>query len=93
MRLCVLILEKVTPSLRGHLKRWLLEVKAGIFLGAPSSEVRNRLWGLVGEKLKEGSSATMIVSKNNEQGFELLSVGDPARKPVDFEGIWLIKKR
>ena len=29
----VLILERVPASLRGQLTRWMLEVKAGVFVG------------------------------------------------------------
>ncbi len=40
----VLILEKVPTSLRGELTRWLLELKAGVFVGKVSAMVRDRLW-------------------------------------------------
>ncbi len=39
----VIILEKVPAGLRGELTRWLLELKAGVFVGKVSAMVRERL--------------------------------------------------
>jgi len=40
----VMILECVPESLRGELSRWLLEPKAGVFVGTVTATVRERLW-------------------------------------------------
>ena len=40
----ILLLERVSPSLRGELTRWLLEPKAGVFVGNVSALVREKLW-------------------------------------------------
>ena len=40
----VMLLERVSPGLRGELTRWLLELKAGVFVGRVSAMVRERLW-------------------------------------------------
>ena len=37
----VLILERVPPGLKGDLSRWMIEPKAGIFLGRVSARVRD----------------------------------------------------
>ena len=42
----ILILECVPSSLRGELTRWMLELKAGVFVGTMSAMVRDRLWEL-----------------------------------------------
>lgn len=53
----VLVLERVPVSLRGELTRWLLEVRAGVFVGDVSAMVREKLWELVEEKAREGRGA------------------------------------
>ena len=40
----VMILEAVPPSLRGDLSRWMLEPKAGIFLGRMTARISDELW-------------------------------------------------
>ena len=40
----VMILEKVSPSLRGNLTRWLVELHPGVFAGKISAIVREELW-------------------------------------------------
>jgi CRISPR-associated protein Cas2 len=40
----VLVLERVPVSLQGELTRWLLEPRAGVFVGNIPAGVRDRLW-------------------------------------------------
>ena len=86
----VLVMENVSPSLRGECTRWLLEIKAGVFLGTISAAVRERLWALVQER-SEGSDCLIAYSANNEQGFCMEIWGNPRRTIVDFDGLQLIK--
>ena len=62
----VFVVERVQPSLRGELSRWLLEVKAGVFVGKLSALVREELWQLVTKKLQKNGSAVMIYPINSE---------------------------
>ena len=85
----VIILERVPASLRGELTRWLLEPRTGVFVGRPSALVRDKLWELIGEKLK-GGAALMIYRSDIEQGFTMLTHGNTARTLRDFEGLTLV---
>lgn len=85
----VIILERVPASLRGELTRWLLEPRTGVFVGRPSALVRDKLWELVGDKLK-GGAALMIYRSDAEQGFTMLTHGNTARTLRDFEGLTLV---
>lgn len=87
----VMILERVPVSLRGELTRWLIEPRAGVFVGQISAAVRDRLWLKVCEKSRNGA-ATMIYNAANEQGFTIKNWGDPSRNVVDFEGMLLIQR-
>lgn len=86
----VLVLENAKPSLRGEISRWLFEIKAGVFAGRISALVRDELWGLVKDKIGNGS-ALMIYPQRNEQGFDARMLGNPSRVLVDIEGILLVK--
>ncbi|OQC07864.1 MAG: CRISPR-associated endoribonuclease Cas2 [Candidatus Hydrogenedentes bacterium ADurb.Bin101] len=86
----VLILESVPPGLRGELSRWLLEPKAGVFVGRVSAMVREQLWEKASRKLRDGG-CLMIHATNNEQGFEIRAKGNTTRSIEDFEGLFLVR--
>ena len=86
----VMLVERATPSLRGELTRWLIQPKAGVFVGFASARVRDLLWKKV-ESASKTAAGTMIYSDNTEQGFSVRSFGDPSRDIVDFEGLFLAK--
>jgi len=87
----VLILENVSPGFRGEVTQWLLEVKAGVYVGNISAGVRTRLWKKVQENVSSGA-ALIIYSAQNEQGFEMDVCHTPERSVIDMEGIYLIKR-
>ena len=86
----VLILERVPAGLRGSLSRWLLELKAGVFVGSVSGMVRERLWAKACSESRSGS-CIMIHDDNTEQGFSLKTWGESRRTLEDFEGLVLVR--
>ncbi len=86
----VLILENVPRGLRGELSRWMLEPKAGVFVGSLSGMVRERLWEKVCKESRGGSSV-MVHDTNHEQGFVIRTDGEGRRGVEDFEGLFLIR--
>ena len=88
----VLVMENVPPSLRGECTRYLLEVKAGVFIGTLSAAVREKLWETVKEK-SSGGNCLLAYATNNEQGFTMITFGDPRRTVIDFDGLQLTKMK
>ncbi len=88
----IVVLERAKPGLRGHLTRWMLEVRAGVFVGTVSSRVREHLWDVIEEKVGDGS-ALLIWSAATEQGFAMRSIGDNGREIFDNEGLLLVRAR
>lgn len=87
----VIILERVPPGLRGELSRWLIEPRAGVFVGDVSAMVRERLWQRI-EKSRKSGGALMIHSADTEQGFTWRAAGDTSRSLRDFDGLALVQK-
>lgn len=85
----VIMMEKVSVSLRGEITRWMLELRPGIFVGNISGLVREKLWEHICEKLK-GGGATLLHSAANEQGYLIRNHGETNRKIRNFEGLQLI---
>ena len=86
----ILILERVSPSLRGELSRWFLEPKAGVFVGRVSAMVRDKLWEKACGQTK-GGGCLMIHSSDNEQGYRIRSWGETSRSIEDFESLFLVR--
>ncbi|MFZ4508739.1 MAG: type I-E CRISPR-associated endoribonuclease Cas2e [Fimbriimonas sp.] len=87
----VLVTTSLKPGVRGELTRWMIEPKAGVFVGNLPARVRDLLW----EKLEQkagSASGLMIFTTRTEQGFSIRSFGDPIRYPIDFDGLTLIAK-
>lgn len=87
----VLILESVPSGLRGELSKWMLEPKAGVFVGTVSGAVRDLLWEKACTEVGEGG-CTMIYSSANEQGFAIRSFGDTSRSIEEWEGLFLVRR-
>lgn len=87
----VMILEHMTPALRGELTRWLIEPHTGIYVGHVNAMVRDRLW----EKCCKAAGATggvvQIYTTNTEQHFAMRIRGDTQRELVELEGLQLIR--
>ena len=85
----VIVVENVPPRLRGRLAVWLLEVRAGVYVGKYSRRVREMIWGQVQAGIEEGN-AVMAWSTNTESGFDFLTLGSNRRAPCEMEGIKLV---
>jgi len=85
----VIVVEDVLPALRGRLAVWLLEVRAGVYVGVYGRRVREMLWEQVISGLGEGN-AVMVWSAPNESRYELLTAGVNRRIPVQFDGLTLV---
>ena len=85
----IIIVENVSESLRGEISKYLLEVKAGVFIGKISKLVRDNLWASIKASVPVGG-ALIAYSMNNEQGFTFESYGELTRKTVDYDGLTLL---
>jgi len=92
MSFTVVVTENVPPRLRGRMAIWLLEVRAGVYIGDISRRTREMLW----EQLQEGYSEGNVVmawGSSNESGYEFQTLGENRRVPIDFDGLRLVSFR
>lgn len=85
----VTVVENAPPRLRGRLAIWLLEVRAGVYVGNVSRRVREMIWEHI-EKGINGGNAVMAWSTNTESGFDFMTSGANRRIPVEMDGIRLV---
>lgn len=89
LAMLVIVLENAPPRLRGRLAIWLLEVRAGVYVGNYSLKVRENIWSQVEEGIEDGN-AVMVWRTNNEAGFEFVTLGANRRMPADWDGVRLV---
>ena len=90
MTMLTVVTEAVPPRLRGRLAVWLLEVRAGVYVGNVSRRVREMIWSQITELADEGN-AVMAWATNNESGFEFQTFGENRREPIDVDGLRLVR--
>ena len=86
----VIVINNAPPRLRGRLAAWLLEVRAGVFVGEYSARTRKRIWDQVTAYIETGD-AVMVWRAPTDQGFDFATVGQNRRTPVDFDGLKLVR--
>lgn len=90
MVMLVVVTEAVPPRLRGRLAVWLLEIRAGVYVGDVSKRIREMIWEQV-EGLAEDGNVAMAWASSHESGFEFQTYGDNRRVPIDHDGLRLVR--
>ena len=85
----VVIVEDAPPRLRGRLAVWLLEVRAGVYVGNYGRRVREMIWAQVCAYIEDGNGVIAWAAPN-DAGFLFDTVGKNRRIPVDLDGFRLV---
>jgi len=89
MSMLVVVTENVPPRLRGRLAVWLLEIRAGVYVGDVSRRIREMIWEQI-NLLAETGSVAMAWATDTESGFDFQTFGENRRVPVDYDGLRLV---
>ena len=84
----VIVVESAPPRLRGRLAAWLLEVRAGVYVGNYGRRVREMIWEQVRAYI-EGGNAVIAWTATNDAGFLFETCGANRRIPLDLDGFRL----
>ena len=85
----VTVVENAPPRLRGRLAVWLLEVRAGVYVGKVSRRVRELIWDQIEMGIEDGN-AVMVWTTNTESGFDFMTLGKNRRIPKEMDGVKLV---
>ncbi|MCC6440966.1 MAG: type I-E CRISPR-associated endoribonuclease Cas2 [Rhodanobacteraceae bacterium] len=89
MSFVVVVTENVPPRLRGRIAIWLLEVRAGVYIGDVSKRVREMIWLQLSAGYEDGN-VVMAWASSHESGYEFQTLGPNRRLPVEFDGLRLV---
>ena len=85
----VIVLENAPLRLRGRMAIWLLEIRAGVYVGHYSAKIREMLWRHVEAGIEDGN-AVMAWREANEAGFDFRTIGTNRRIPMSVDGAKLV---
>lgn len=85
----VVVVSNAPPRLRGRLAAWLVELRAGVYVGDYSARTREMIWDQVQAGLETGD-AVMVWKAPTDQGYDFKTLGKNRRMPVDFDGLKLV---
>jgi CRISPR-associated protein Cas2 len=85
----VIVVENAPPRLRGRLAVWLLEIRAGVYVGKVSRRTREMIWNQVRIGIEDGN-AVIAWATNAEAGFDFETIGANRRIPLELDGVKLV---
>jgi CRISPR-associated protein Cas2 len=89
----VFSLSNAPHRTRGLISRYCPEIRPGLFIGRLDRRMRMKLWDAILEEAGERTSAVMAWSRPTAQGYAFRSHGPNARRPVHYDGLWLVAQR
>jgi CRISPR-associated protein Cas2 len=92
MSFLAVVTENVPPRLRGRMAIWLLEVRAGVYIGDVSKRTREMIWEQLVYGFEDGN-VVMAWASNHESGYEFQTLGVSRRMPVEMDGLMLVAFR
>ena len=86
----VIVVNNAPPRLRGRLAVWLLEVRAGVYIGNYSRRTREMIWDEVQAQIEDGD-AIIACAVPTDGGYDFDTCGENRRVPVDLDGLKLVR--
>ena len=86
----VIAVNNAPPRLRGRLALWLLEIRAGVYVGNYSRRTREMIWEQVESYIEDGD-AIIAWALPNDAGYDFDTCGLNRRVPVDLDGLKLVQ--
>ncbi len=86
----VIVVNNAPPRLRGRLAVWLLEIRAGVYVGNYSRRTREMIWEQVQSLIEQGD-AIIAWAAANDAGYDFDTCGKNRRTPTDLDGMKLVR--
>lgn len=87
----MVVTENVPDRLRGRLAIWLLEIRAGVYIGDVSQRTRSMIWQHVQHGCAlQGNAVMAWATSTHESGYEFWTLGENRRMPVELDGLRLV---
>ena len=88
----VIVANNTPDSIRGMLKRWLIEPRPNVFVGTLNGRTHDKTLDYIKRNSRD-FGMLIISSAPNCQGYTITTTGDAKRKEADFSGLKLIAEQ
>lgn len=88
----VIAVNNAPPRLRGRLAVWLVEIRAGVYVGNYSRRTREMIWEQV-QSLIEDGDAIIAWATATDAGYDFDTCGLNRRTPTDVDGMKVVRFR
>ena len=88
----VIAVNNAPPRLRGRLAVWLVEIRAGVYVGNYSRRTREMIWEQV-QSLIEDGDAIIAWATATDAGYDFDTCGANRRTPTDVDGMKVVRFR
>ncbi|WP_084217373.1 type I-E CRISPR-associated endoribonuclease Cas2e [Xenophilus azovorans] len=96
MALVMIVIRDVPDRFHGFLSSVMLEVSPNVFVSPRMNpSVRTRVWDVMSDwHRQEGRGSLVMVWRdlNAVGGVGIANLGDPPRKMVEVDGMWLVRR-
>ncbi len=96
MALVVIVTRDVPDRFRGYLSSVMLEVAPTVYLSPRMNPgVRSRIWETLDEWFSSDARGSVVMvwrDMNEIGGVGIKTLGEPPRKLVEVDGLWLVKR-
>ena len=86
----VIAVNNAPPRLRGRLAIWLLEIRAGVYVGNYSRRTREMIWEDVRQEIGDGDGIIAWAAPN-DAGYDFDTCGQSRRVPTDLDGMKVVE--
>ncbi len=86
----VIAVNNAPPRLRGRLAIWLLEIRAGVYVGNYSRRTREMIWEEVRQEIEDGDGIIAWAAPN-DAGYDFDTCGQNRRVPTDLDGMKVVE--
>ena len=78
----VIAVNNAPPRLRGHLAVWLLEIRAGVYVGNYSRRTREMIWDRVRAYIGDGDAIVAWAAPNDSVTISILAASTAVSPPI-----------
>jgi CRISPR-associated protein Cas2 len=88
----VILTKSIPPTVRGSLRKWVIEIEPGVFLGDLTARVRTELLDWLVPQMGGGRALVVYSDRKSQTGYQIKTLTKEGRRSIKtISGIPLIE--
>lgn len=90
----ILSSSSLPPKIQGSLRKWMIEIDAGVFIGDLNPRVRAEVINWLRPQMSSGEATLIYADSRSQTGYKIETLlKEKNREIVEISGIPLVKKQ